>query len=236
MSRWLMVSIALTVLVLAGTLFIYFDPELNALLPDPVPTHWDIHGHTDKWTPKADVLPYFLIGPSAMALFCLLTPLFVWLSPKQFSVESFRRVYNYIMGLVVVMMAYLQGVILLASFEAQGALINWLVGGIFVFFALLGNVLGQVRRNFWVGVRTPWTLASETVWNNTHRLAAWLFVAVGILGAIAVAMGVPLWICFAGIIAAVLVPVLYSLWLYKRLEHEGKLEQRNDQPAENVKC
>jgi uncharacterized membrane protein len=160
-----------------------------------------------------------------MALFCLLTPLLPWLSPKQFSVEPFRKVYDYVMGLVVVLMAYLQGVILLASFEARGALINWLVGGIFVFFALLGNVLGQVRRNFWMGVRTPWTLASETVWNNTHRLAAWLFVAVGILGAVAVVIGVPLWVCFGAIIVAALVPVLYSLWLYKRLEREGKLDQ-----------
>ena len=225
MTRWLWVSIILTVLVTAGTVYVYFDPEFNALLPDPVPTHWNIHGQTDKWTPKAEVLPYFLIGPAAMGLLCLLTPLLPWLSPRQFSVEPFRKVYDYVMGLVVVLFAYLQGVILLASFEARGALINWLVGGIFVFFALLGNVLGQIRRNFWMGVRTPWTLASETVWNNTHRLAAWLFVGVGISGAVAVVIGVPLWICFAGIIIAALVPIFYSLWLYKRLEHEGKLDR-----------
>ena len=55
--------------------------------------------------------------------------------------------------------------------------------------ALLGNVLGKVRRNFWVGVRTPWTLADVRVWERTHRLAAWLFTVAGLVGASRLAGG-----------------------------------------------
>jgi uncharacterized membrane protein len=88
----------------------------------------------------------------------------------------------------------------------------------FVFFALIGNLLGKVRRNFWMGIRTPWTLASEEVWIATHRLGARLMVAAGIAGAVCVALGVPLPVCFALLIGSLLIPVLYSLWLSKKLE------------------
>jgi uncharacterized membrane protein len=94
----------------------------------------------------------------------------------------------------------------------------------FLFFALLGNVLGKVQRNFYVGVRTPWTLASETVWVQTHRLAAWLFTGAGVLGLVIVLVGVPFYFAFGLILVAALVPVVYSLVLYKRLEKKGLLE------------
>jgi uncharacterized membrane protein len=87
----------------------------------------------------------------------------------------------------------------------------------------MGNVLGKVRRNFYVGVRTPWTLASDAVWEGTHRLAAWLFVVAGVGGFVLMMLGVPFWYCFGAAIALILLPVPYSLYLYKRLEREGKL-------------
>ena len=77
-----------------------------------------------------------------------------------------------------------------------------LVGGTFLFFALLGNVLGRVRRNFYIGVRVPWTLASERVWNDTHRVAAWLFVACGLAGFVIAVAGLPLVAAFAVLLVA----------------------------------
>ena len=88
---------------------------------------------------------------------------------------------------------------------------------------LLGAPLGQVKRNFWVGVRTPWTLASDVVWDQTHWLTARLFVAAGVLGLLVVLMGLPVWWCFVAILAAALGPVVYSLVLYKRLQHQGQV-------------
>ncbi len=51
-----------------------------------------------------------------------------------------------------------------------------------VLFIFLGNYMGKLRRNFWMGIRTPWTIASDVVWERTHRLGGWLMVAVGLLG------------------------------------------------------
>jgi uncharacterized membrane protein len=209
MKRWLYVSVVLTVLTSAVTLYIVeLAPDL---LADQVPVHWNAAGVADKLVPRAEAAPYLMIGPLSMFAMCLLTVLLPWLSPKPFDVERFRNTYYYIMGLVVLLFAYIQGVLLLASLR-QPPLdpVKLLIAGIFLFFALLGNCLGKVRRNFWMGVRTPWTLASEVVWDRTHRVAAWLYTAVGVVGCVLVLAGVPFLVCFA-------------LLMIVRLEREGKL-------------
>jgi uncharacterized membrane protein len=99
-----------------------------------------------------------------------------------------------------------------------------LFGGIAVFIGLLGNVMGKVRRNFWIGIRTPWTLASEKVWYSTHRFAGKTMVLGAILSLAGVVAGLPIGVCLALAIAGVLVPALYSLLVYKRLERSGSLD------------
>jgi uncharacterized membrane protein len=89
--------------------------------------------------------------------------------------------------------------------------------------ALMGNVLGKVRRNFFIGVRTPWTIANEQVWNATHRFAAKTFFAGGIVGLLAVLVRAPFWVPMAAVLIAALSPVIYSLVFYKKLEHQGNL-------------
>ena len=51
-----------------------------------------------------------------------------------------------------------------------------------VLFIFIGNFMGKMQRNFWMGIRTPWTIANAVVWERTHRLGGWLFVAVGLIG------------------------------------------------------
>ena len=109
------------------------------------------------------------------------------LSPKQFEVDTFRSTYLYIMVLVVGLFAYMHGVLLYVVHQktAGGATFDLgraFIAGMFLFFGLLGNVIGKVRKNFYIGIRVPWTLASDRVWNDTHRLAAWVWVAAGVIG------------------------------------------------------
>jgi uncharacterized membrane protein len=221
MNRWLYVSLTLAALALGVSLYVY--AYRDELLPDRVPTHSNIHGEPDKWTPRNEMLPQLVLLPIAMVLISVLPLVLPWLSPRRFGVEEFRETFNYLFALVVVLMAYLDVVILTGWTHPDLDVSRPLIAGIFLFFALMGNQLGKVRRNFWMGVRTPWTLASETVWTQTHRVAAWLFVAGGVLGFVAVLAEVPLILCFGVFMVAALVPVVYSLVLYKRLEREGKL-------------
>src|SRR5262249_59245838 len=132
------------------------------------------------WVPKSDALLVFFLWPLVMAGCCLLTLVLPWLSPRRFQVDTFRGTYGYIMMLVVALMGYLHVATLWGAMQPEqnkAIFFRFLLGGMCLFFALIGNVLGKVRRNFWMGIRTPWTLASEAVWHQTHPLAASLYFA-----------------------------------------------------------
>jgi uncharacterized membrane protein len=221
MTRWFWPAVGLTALAWAAALYV----GLAALdrLPERVPVHWDIHFEPDHFVLRQDMLGYLLAVPGAMTGVLLLTLVLPWLSPKHFEVDRFRDVYGYLMAVIVALLGYLHAVLLLTYLNVLPSPGRWFVGGIFLFLALMGNVLGRVRRNFWMGVRTPWTLASEAVWEGTHRQAAYVFFVLGLAGFVAVLLGVPLLWCFVGLIAAALWTVVYSLLLYKRLEKQGRL-------------
>lgn len=220
MTRWWWVGAALTAVCLGVSLYVWqFEYDR---LPEQIPVHWDVNFEPDYFVAREDALLYFLLPPAGMAVFLGLWLALPWLSPRRFKVDRFRRVYEYIMALIVALFAYLHLVLLWGYVEgvSPGRLI---VAGFFLMFALLGNVMGQVQRNLWVGVRTPWTLASEAVWVRTHRVAAWLYVPLGVAGFIAVLAGAPLGVLFVVFLVVVLLPVVYSLVLYKRLERRGQV-------------
>ena len=73
-------------------------------LPPFIPLHWDAHGQVNGWGPKWSL---FLYGPGMMAGIVLLFAILPWLSPKPFSVESFRGTYNYIMLLVALLFGWI---------------------------------------------------------------------------------------------------------------------------------
>jgi uncharacterized membrane protein len=97
------------------------------------------------------------------------------------------------------------------------------LAGLFLFFALLGNVIGKVRKNFYIGIRVPWTLASDRVWNDTHRLAAWVWVAAGTIGFAMIVLGAPFMAAFALFLVLAFIPLIYSFVHYKSLERRGEL-------------
>ena len=98
-----------------------------------------------------------------------------------------------------------------------------ILGAVSIFMLAMGNVMGKVRRNFFIGIRTPWTLASERVWYATHRLAAKAFVVAGLAGLVIAFAGLSVWLWGAVIVASAAIPLVYSLLLYKRLERDGQL-------------
>jgi uncharacterized membrane protein len=205
---------AVILATLVGTLVAY------SKLPNIVPLHWNAQGHANGWGPKWTL---FLFGPGGMSAIVLLFSALPWLSPKKFEVDSFRATYLYIMIVIVAMMAYVQLLMLISALGVALDVTRAVEGGVCLLIALLGNVLGKVRRNFYLGIRTPWTIADERVWNVTHRFAAKTFFVGGLLGLLAVILRAPFWLPITAILVATLIPVIYSLIFYKQLEHHGEL-------------
>jgi uncharacterized membrane protein len=117
-----------------------------------------------------------------MAGMMLLMNFIPWLSPKNFEVDSFRSTYLQVMLMLVSMLAYFFAAIPWAGVGHSLNVGRAIVGGVCLLIALLGNLMGKIRRNFYIGVRTPGALANERVWNATHRCAAKTLVAAGLAG------------------------------------------------------
>jgi uncharacterized membrane protein len=235
MTRWLYLSLALTALAFAGSVSLFTVPSLYERIPEQVPTHWNAAGEPDAYTAKQDVWKAFLLIPGLMAGTVVLTLVLPWLSPKKYDLDRFRTTYQYIMFLVTALFGYIHFASILGGLQSAIDTTRLVLGGICLFLALIGNVMGKVQRNFYVGVRTPWTLASDAVWVGTHRLAAWLMTGGGLLGLVLILAGVPFYYAFILILVTALVPVPYSLYLYKRLEREGRLEPPADNSQQEVR-
>jgi uncharacterized membrane protein len=206
-------EILLIAAALAATVLVY--PHL----PAQVPVHWNIHSQPDGYGPRWTL---FLFGPGFMAVVMGLTWVLPWLSPKRFEIDSFWRTYHLVMLLVFCMMAYIYSVMLWAGCGRAIDMGRAISCGVCLLFILIGNVMGKLRRNFYLGVRTPWTLADERVWNATHRFAAKTFVAGGLVGLVFSIAGLFLWAILIPL-AGALAPVVYSLVYYKQLERRGEL-------------
>jgi uncharacterized membrane protein len=211
-----------TLLLIVGAVGV--SAWLYPSLPQQVPTHWNIKGEIDGYGNKDWAL--FLL-PGMMVPLIVLFYFLPALSPKHFEVDSFRSTYLYIMVLVTAMLAYFHGLTLYAVWKATqhtGAfdLTRPMIAGMFLFFALLGNVMGKIRKNFYIGIRVPWTLASDRVWNDTHRLGAWVMVTSGLVGFVLTIAG---WLILAMVVCfgSMLIPMVYSFFHYKALEQAGEL-------------
>jgi len=199
-------------ILLSFILGIYFYPSL----PDKVPSHWNINGQIDGYSSRffgAFGIPMMNIG---LYVLLLAAPL---IDPKKRNYDYFSSTYRFIRYLTHILFIGIQALTLVAAF---GIMVNTTIAiqiGISLFFALLGNVMGRFKHNYFVGIKTPWTLASEEVWKKTHRMAAPIWVAGGILGVLTAFIGgsAGFKIFFVAIMAMALIPVVYSYIAYRNI-------------------
>lgn len=212
--NYFLIAFGLIVAVLIVTAVAY--PHM----PELVPSHWNASGTVDHFQPKWKL---FVTVPSGMLIFMGVFAILPWLSPRHFEVDSFRSTYLYIMVAILAMFVYFDAVVLWAGIRGPMDISRSMICGACLVVALLGNVLGKVRRNFFIGIRTPWTIANETVWNATHRLGGKLFVLCGVAGFVFAFFRAPMWLVVGMLAVGGVIPGVYSLVLYKKLERRGAI-------------
>ena len=188
---------------------------LYPLLPDRVPSHWDADGQINGTLPKP--VAVFLMPFIALALFILLN-LLPRLDPRRDNIEKFRTYYNNFQVILVAFLLYVHLLTLMAGLSEDFHFVRYLCVGLgFLFFAA-GSLLQHTKRNWLIGIRTPWTLESEKVWDKTHAMASKLFQALGILIAVSslfIVRGL-IWIVIVPLVLAVIYTLFYSYFLYRR--------------------
>ncbi|BDG58966.1 SdpI family protein [Caldinitratiruptor microaerophilus] len=185
-------------------------------LSGPVPIHWNARGEPDGFlAPPWGAVIHPLVG-AAVYLGLLVLPL---IDPSRANYPLFAGTVRAIRWVLVLTALGLHAVGLLVALGHRLDSGRAVIGAVGLLFLILGNVLGRVRHNWFIGIRTPWTLASEAVWQRTHRLAAPIWVLGGAVGILSAALLPPrprAAVFGAAVAVMVVVPVVYSYLEWRR--------------------
>jgi uncharacterized membrane protein len=207
MRRWLPAAL------IAGA--VLFSLAVYSRLPEEVPVHWGLSGAPDRFASRLEGA--FLIPAMMIALFAIMQ----WYpsrDPRAANIANFRGAYDTV---VTATIALLSGFHVLAL----GSALGWRIDipkiamvALGLMFLLLGNLMPLARSNFIFGIRTPWTLSSDTVWMRSHRVGGYAKVVAGIITIVAgfVAQPVGYIVALGSLLMSGIVPFVYSYILWSR--------------------
>jgi uncharacterized membrane protein len=209
-KQWYPVVLALIAVAMSAAVY--------ARLPDTMAVHWDIHGNPNGWMPRA-VGAAFL--PALVLVVGLALRFIPRIDPRAENYARFGTAYEVIIASVLVLLIAAHGIILAVALGYHVSVARIIPGLVGVLFVVIGNMMPLVRPNWWVGIRTPWTLSNDRVWARTHRLAGYCMTAGGLVMIVAAfvlppSLGVPVLVAVA--IASTFGPALYSYLTWKREE------------------
>jgi uncharacterized membrane protein len=202
--------IALGIIVLSFALAIYFYPQM----PERVASHWNAQGQVDDYMSRFWGLFLMPMISTILLLFFILIPK---IDPLKENIEKFRDYYD---GFIVLMLAFLFYIFLLALLWNIGWRFNMtqaIAPSFGVLFYYLGVLLENARRNWFIGIRTPWTLSSEVVWDRTHIVGGRLFKAAGVIALIGFLLpGFAIYLVVVPVVLAAVYTIVYSYFEYQK--------------------
>ncbi|GAB4485892.1 MAG: SdpI family protein [Anaerolineales bacterium] len=181
---------------------------LSSQLPDPMPSHWNAAGEVDGYMSRfwgVWLMPLITLG---ITLLLAAVPA---IDPLRANIAQFRGLYNaFIIGFVVYLL-YVYGLTLAASLGWQFNMSTMMLPAMGLLFIGISFLIKNARRNFFIGIRTPWTLSSDSVWEKTHQLGAKMFLGSGVVVLMSAFLGENgLWLMMAALLVAAFVPIVYS--------------------------
>jgi uncharacterized membrane protein len=182
--------------------------------PSEIPVHWNASGEVDRFGGKIEGL--LLLPLMALGIYLLMRYL-PNIDPGRVNYARFGGAYTAIRAGVLLLMAGIYGMVIAWVLKAPVDVSRAVPVAVGALFVLFGSVLGQVKPNWFVGIRTPWTLSSTESWARTHRLGGWLFIALGVLFAMTglFKLGSFGFVVIGASIAAVAVLMVYSYVVWR---------------------
>jgi len=202
----------LLIILVCFFLGIAFYPQM----PDEMASSWDIKGNVKGYLPKFWGL--FLVP---IISFCILLLLFILLpkiDPLKANIEKFRKYFDTFIVVIAVFFFYIYLLTILWNLGYNFDVGRAMIPALGILFYYCGVLVENAKRNWFIGIRTPWTLSNEEVWEKTHKLGGKLYKIIGLIAFLGVIFpSYALLIILIPVISATIYIIIYSFFEYKKL-------------------
>ncbi len=200
--------IILAIASLIGTALVY------QLLPASVATHFGFDGQPDRFSAKSHV---FILAAIPLALTLLMT----WLpkiDPKRENYQKFSGAYEIVKVAIIFFLITIHWLTILYALNHIKDISTAMILIMSALFIVLGNYMPKFKHNYFIGIRTPWTLANPISWQKTHRLGGYLFMTAGLLAIISLVLAPKAAgsVFFISLLLASLITTVYSYIVFKK--------------------
>ncbi len=183
-------------------------------MPDTMASHWNAQGIADGKMSRGWGVFFMPCLMLALALLLLVIPR---IDPLQKNVKTFQKEYDRIVAGILLFLLYLYTLTLVWNSGVQFNMMRLLSPAFAALFILIGVMLPKTRRNWFIGIRTPWTLSSDKVWEKTHHQGGLCFIAAGLLALGGVILpSYAIWFILAPPVLAAVYTVVYSYILFRK--------------------
>ena len=183
-------------------------------LPSAMATHWNSAGAADGVSGKAFGVLFMPLLAAGLAALLFALPK---IDPIAKGYQAFRKEYDGLVVALVAFMTLVHGAVLAWNLGARFDFVQVIGPGFGLLFYYLGAIMPQLKRNWFAGIRTPWTLSSDRVWDETHRFGGRLFRIAGVMAVFgAVFPDSAFLLVFLPIVASALTVAVYSYVVYRK--------------------
>jgi uncharacterized membrane protein len=201
---------AIAVVVISFAIALYFYPRM----PEVMASHWNASGEVNGYMSRFWGL--FLM-PVISAVLLLLFIAIPNLDPLKKNINTFISYYDLFILVMLLFFVYIHMLTLLWNLGITVNIGRAMAPALGALFFFVGVLVSKSKRNYFIGIRTPWTLSSDKVWEKTHKLGGKLFKAAGILcvlGVFSDEFGI--WLVLVPVIAAAIISVVYSYAVFRQ--------------------
>ena len=202
--------IAAGVVLLNIAIAVNFYPRL----PEQLTTHWTINGVANGTTSKFWGV---ILGPIIVAIVYGLYLLIPRIDPKKNNIQSFQKYFDTFINLLLIFLTYIYSIIIAWNLGQRFDFALLILPALAILFFYLGIMLENAKQNWFIGIRTPWTLSNEKVWDKTHALGGKTFKTAAIISLFGL-LSRPLtfWFLIVPILLAAFVPAIYSYFEFQK--------------------
>ncbi len=203
-------SFIIVVLSFIAGLFVY------PYLPETIASHWSATGEVNGYMSKFWGVFLMPIISAAMLLLLVVVPR---IDPKKENIEKFRKYFDRFILLIFLFLLYIYGLTLWWNLGGRFNMSVFLIPAFAILLYFIGSLVSNAKMNYSIGIRTPWTLANERVWQKTHAIGGKLFKGAAFLSLLGIFFpNFSIWFVLIPVLFVTIVTVVYSYLEYRRQE------------------